>query len=133
MKQKTIFEMNLMIEMFPQLKDFFSEKRYNYIHCKHLILTFNLPTVPKSVHNAYFKFSVHPYIPNPLRCFKRQIFVHTVLGYRGAQTCERYSLQGHDSKTCSMLLSCVKSKDDLPHMIKSASAIKKKKRYTPLK
>ncbi|GBO37123.1 hypothetical protein AVEN_229720-1 [Araneus ventricosus] len=49
---------------------------------KHLILTFNLLSIPKSVHIAYFNLSVRPYIPNPLRCFKCQKFGHTIQGCR---------------------------------------------------
>ncbi|XP_023214039.1 uncharacterized protein LOC111616909 [Centruroides sculpturatus] len=47
------------------------------IPTKHLILTFNKPTLPSSVAAGYLCCPVRPYIPNPLCCFKCQQFGHS--------------------------------------------------------
>ncbi|GBN09341.1 hypothetical protein AVEN_156303-1 [Araneus ventricosus] len=69
------------------VKRTFIKKEGKLLSTKHLILTFNLPSIPKSVHIAYFNLSVRPYIPNALRCYKCQKFGHTIQGCRGTQTC----------------------------------------------
>ncbi|GBN46788.1 hypothetical protein AVEN_259152-1, partial [Araneus ventricosus] len=58
-----------------------------YVPTKHLILTFNVPTLPKSVIIAYINCPVRPYIPNPLRCYKCQKFGHSIQSCRGTETC----------------------------------------------
>ncbi|XP_023237941.1 uncharacterized protein LOC111636829 [Centruroides sculpturatus] len=42
------------------------------IPTKHLILTFDKPTLPSFVTAGYLRLPIRPYIPNPLRCFKCQ-------------------------------------------------------------
>ncbi|GBN82714.1 hypothetical protein AVEN_250899-1 [Araneus ventricosus] len=62
-------------------------KRENQIiPTKHLILTFTVPVIPKSVLIAYINCPVKPYIPNPLRCFKCQKFGHSMTVCRGKET-----------------------------------------------
>ncbi|GBM50153.1 hypothetical protein AVEN_50050-1 [Araneus ventricosus] len=96
------------------------------VSTKHLILTFNLPSIPKSVHIAYFNLSVRPYIPNPLRCYKFQRFGHTVQSCRSVDTCARCSLRGHDSKTCSSTPTCVNCKGYHPAYAKVCPRWKEK-------
>ncbi|GBN76468.1 hypothetical protein AVEN_105044-1 [Araneus ventricosus] len=68
---------------------------------KHLILTFNNPTLPKSVKIAYINCPVKPYIPDPIRCFKCQKFGHTITACRSnKENCARCSLPDHNSQTC---------------------------------
>ena len=55
---------------------------------KCLILTFNCPTLPKKMKAAYLS-SVHPYIPNPLRCFQCELYGHSKTSCRGSVTCTR--------------------------------------------
>ena len=40
------------------------------------VITFNTPTLPKTVKVAYFRVNVEIYIPNPLRCHKCQKYGH---------------------------------------------------------
>ncbi|GBO04155.1 hypothetical protein AVEN_136114-1 [Araneus ventricosus] len=103
------------------------------IPTKHLILTFNLSSISKSVHIAYFNLSVRPYIPNPLRCYKCQRFGHTVQSCRGVDTCARCSLRGHDSKTCSSTPTCVNCKGDHPAYAKVCPRWKEEKEIQSLK
>ncbi|GBM14708.1 hypothetical protein AVEN_71990-1 [Araneus ventricosus] len=68
---------------------------------KHLILTFNNPTLPKSVKIAYINCPVKPYIPDPIRCFKCQKFGHTITACKSnKENCARCSLPDHNSQTC---------------------------------
>ncbi|GFX65456.1 uncharacterized protein TNCV_400071 [Trichonephila clavipes] len=53
------------------------------IPTKHLILTFNSPNLPTTITAGYLNCKIRPYIPNPLRCFKCQRFVHSQTSCRG--------------------------------------------------
>ena len=53
------------------------------------ILTFNSSKLPDEIKIAYMKCKVKPYIPQPLRCFKCQMF-------------------GHGSKNCLNVAVCAK-------------------------
>ncbi|GFT36790.1 putative RNA-directed DNA polymerase from transposon BS [Trichonephila clavipes] len=46
------------------------KKDNSVIPTKHLTLTFNSPSLPKTIKAGYLNCTVRPYIPNPLRCFK---------------------------------------------------------------
>ncbi|GBL73035.1 hypothetical protein AVEN_128198-1 [Araneus ventricosus] len=100
---------------------------------KNLILTFSLPSIPKSVRIAYLNCSVRPYIPNPLRCFKCQRFGHTVQACRGIQSCARCSLPGHDSQTCSTTPCCINCKSDHPAYSKTCPLWKIEKEIQTVK
>ncbi|GBM01282.1 hypothetical protein AVEN_170334-1 [Araneus ventricosus] len=80
------------------------------IDTKHLILTFHSPKIPESVRAGYIKLTVKPYIPNPLRCFKRQRFGHSKASCRGTLTCARCAEAGHDSSDCKVSEKCVNCK-----------------------
>ncbi|GBM97899.1 hypothetical protein AVEN_228334-1 [Araneus ventricosus] len=84
------------------------------IPTKHLILTFNVPVVPKYVLIAYINCPVKPYIPNPLRCFKCQKFGHSMTVCRGKETCGRCSEIGHNSKYCTSTPKCSNCKAEQP-------------------
>ncbi|GBN09366.1 hypothetical protein AVEN_156325-1 [Araneus ventricosus] len=77
-------------------------KRHGQIFpTKHLILTFNNPTLPKSVKIAYINCPVKPYIPDPIRCFKCQKFGDTITACRSnKENCACCSLPDHNSQTC---------------------------------
>ncbi|GBL94594.1 hypothetical protein AVEN_235671-1 [Araneus ventricosus] len=100
---------------------------------KNLILTFSLPTIPKSVRIAYLNCSVRRYIPNPLRCFKCQRFGHTVQACRGIQSCARCSLSGHDSQTCSETPCCINCRSDHPAYSKTCPRWKIEKEIQTVK
>lgn len=81
---------------------------------KHIILTFQTPTLPKYITAGYLNCSVRPYIPNPLRCFKCQRFGHSQTACRGSLTCARCSTVGHESEGCSGIAKCINCQGDHP-------------------
>ncbi|GFT42577.1 uncharacterized protein TNCV_2164981 [Trichonephila clavipes] len=83
------------------------KKDNSVIPTKHLILTFNSPTLPKTTKAAYLNCKIRPYIPNPLRCFMCQRFGHSQTACRGQLTCSRCASVGHTSSECSLDQKCV--------------------------
>ncbi|GBN58513.1 hypothetical protein AVEN_105202-1 [Araneus ventricosus] len=98
-----------------------------YVPTKHLILTFNVPTLPKSVIIAYIDCPVRPYIPNPLRCYKCQKFGHSIQSCRGTETCARCAEVGHTSNTCTAAPLCANCKGDHPSYARSCPRWKDEK------
>ena len=62
------------------------------------ILTFNTPTLPKTIKAGYLVFTIDPFIPNPLRCFKCQRFGHHKDNCKRQETCVRCGTEGHDAE-----------------------------------
>ncbi|GBN76309.1 hypothetical protein AVEN_130959-1 [Araneus ventricosus] len=111
-------------------------KRNNQIlPTKHLILTFNTPTLPKSVKITYINCPVKPYIPDPLRCFKCQKFGHTITACRGdKEICARCSLPDHNSKNCSSTTAkCYNCEGDHPAYFRSCPRYKEEKEIQTVK
>ncbi|XP_023210361.1 uncharacterized protein LOC111613244 [Centruroides sculpturatus] len=81
------------------------------IPTKHLILTFNKPTLPSAITAGYLRCPIRPYVPNPLRCFKCQRFGHSQTSCRGKSTCAQYGTEGHESTECTNCPCCVNCKD----------------------
>ncbi|GFV70107.1 uncharacterized protein TNCV_3714841 [Trichonephila clavipes] len=77
------------------------------IPTKHIILTFSSPTIPHTITAGYLNCKIHPYIPNPLRCFKCQMFGHSQTFCRGQLTCCRCASVGHASTDCSLEPKCI--------------------------
>ncbi|GBO20201.1 hypothetical protein AVEN_147741-1 [Araneus ventricosus] len=102
---------------------------------KHLILTFNNPTLPKSVKIAYINCPVKPYIPDPIRCFKRQKFGHTITACRGnKENCARCSLPDHNSQTCkSTTPKCFNCSGEPPSFSRSCPRYKLEKEIQTIK
>ncbi|GFS81362.1 uncharacterized protein TNCV_1225441 [Trichonephila clavipes] len=71
------------------------EKDATVIRKKHLILTFNIPNVPTIIKVGYLDCNIHPYVTNPLHCFKCQRFGHSQTSCRGQLTCSRCASVGH--------------------------------------
>ena len=68
------------------------------------IATFGVPTLPEEVKYGYEPVSVRPYIPNPLRCFKCQLFGHHGNSCRSSTVhCGRCAAEGHDTDSCTSL------------------------------
>ncbi|GFW95717.1 putative RNA-directed DNA polymerase from transposon BS [Trichonephila clavipes] len=74
---------------------------------KHIILSFNSPKLSTTIKAGYLNCKIRPYIPNPLRCFKRQRFGHTQTSRRGQLTCSRCASVGHSSTNCALEPKCV--------------------------
>jgi len=64
------------------------------------ILTFGLPTPPKSVKVAYLKLSNDQYVPNPLRCYNCQRFGHGKSNCKRKAICAKCSQEGHSDCEC---------------------------------
>ncbi|GFW57074.1 uncharacterized protein TNCV_1116021 [Trichonephila clavipes] len=77
------------------------------VQTKYFILTFNSPTLPKTIKAGYLHCKILPYIPNPLRCFKCQRFGHLQTACRGQLTCSKCATVGHSSTYCSLEQKCV--------------------------
>ncbi|XP_015925742.1 uncharacterized protein [Parasteatoda tepidariorum] len=82
------------------------------IPTKHLILTFDTPTLPPDVKIPWFNCPVRPYVPNPLRCFQCQRFGHSKASCRGTSVCVRCSSPGHSDTYCELSLHCINCKGD---------------------
>ena len=63
---------------------------------RNIVLTFNTPTLPAVIHAGYLNCAVRPFIPNPLRCFKCQVFGHGQQSCRGKATCARCNVADPD-------------------------------------
>ncbi|GBO18982.1 hypothetical protein AVEN_275680-1 [Araneus ventricosus] len=102
---------------------------------KHLILTFNNPTLPKSVKIAYINCPVKPYIPDPIRCFKCQKFGHTITACRSnKENCARCSLPDHNSQTCkSTTPKCFNCSGEHPSFSRSCPRYKLEKEIQTIK
>ncbi|GFV45255.1 putative RNA-directed DNA polymerase from transposon BS [Trichonephila clavipes] len=66
-----------------QVRTITIKKDATIIPTKHLILTFNSPILPPTIKANYLNCKTHPYIPNPLHCFKCQRFGHSQTSCRG--------------------------------------------------
>ena len=64
------------------------------------ILTFNAAHLPATIKVGYLNIRVDTYIPNPLRCFKCQMYGHGSNQCRGVERCSRCG-EAHRSETCS--------------------------------
>ncbi|GBO37544.1 hypothetical protein AVEN_181773-1 [Araneus ventricosus] len=102
---------------------------------KHLILTFNNPTLPKSVKIAYINCPVKPYIPDPIRCFKCQKFGHTITACKSnKENCARCSLPDHNSQTCkSTTPKCFNCSGEHPSFSRSCPRYKLEKEIQTIK
>ncbi|GBO19873.1 hypothetical protein AVEN_93223-1 [Araneus ventricosus] len=102
---------------------------------KQLILTFNNPTLPKSVKIAYINCPVKPYIPDPIRCFKCQKFGHTITACRSnKENCARCSLPDHNGQTCkSTTPKCFNCSGEHPSFCRSCPRYKLEKEIQTIK
>ncbi|XP_023231152.1 uncharacterized protein LOC111631183 [Centruroides sculpturatus] len=103
------------------------------IPTKHLILTFDNPTLPSFVTAGYLRCPVRPYIPNPLRCFKCQRFGHSQTSCRGKSLCAQCGIEGHDSTECKSTPHCVNCKDAHPAYSRKCPAWQREKEIQRVK
>jgi len=76
------------------------------------ILTFNLPTPPKSVKAAYLKIAVETFVPNPLRCYNCQGFGHGKTTCKRRAACAKCSQEGHQDTDCHNPQHCANCSGD---------------------
>lgn len=74
-----------------------------------IILTFNTPVLPKVVKVGFLVVSVEVYIPNPLRCYKCQLFGHHENNCSRAAVCYNCGGSKHciGTATCDRPAKCV--------------------------
>lgn len=77
------------------------------IKTKHVVLTFNTTKLPDAVNAEYLHCKVHPYIPNPRRCFQCQRYGHGSQSCRGKPTCARCGQKEHNNEKCERDPQCV--------------------------
>lgn len=71
-----------------------------------LIITFNVPYLPKTIKAAMYRLQVRPYIPSPMRCFKCQKFGHTSIKCTSEQICV-CGKPIHEGRSCTKPVTCV--------------------------
>ncbi|GFT98874.1 uncharacterized protein TNCV_3792801 [Trichonephila clavipes] len=103
------------------------------IPTKYIILTFSSPTIPHTIKAGYLNCKIHPYIPNPLRCFKCQRFGHSQTSCRGQLTCSRCASVGHASTDCTLEPKCVNCTESHPSNSKLCPKWKTKKEIQVIK
>ncbi|XP_023226914.1 uncharacterized protein LOC111627548 [Centruroides sculpturatus] len=103
------------------------------IPTKHLIVTFNKPTLPSFLTAGYLRCSVRPYIPNSLRCFKCQRFGHSQTSCRGKSLCAQCGVEGHQSTECTSTPCCVNCKDAHPAYSRKCPAWQREKEIQRIK
>lgn len=73
-----------------------------------LILTFNLPTLPRNISCGFYNLRVRQYVPNPLRCFKCQRFGHTQQRCMAdTPVCGNCGKPSHEPGPCTTTPHCV--------------------------
>ncbi|XP_023213777.1 uncharacterized protein LOC111616614 [Centruroides sculpturatus] len=103
------------------------------IPTKHLILTFDNPTLPSFVTAGYLRCPVHPYVPNSLHCFKCQRFGHSQTSCRGKSLCAQCGTEGHNSTECKSTPHCVNCKDAHPAYSRKCPAWQREKEIQRVK
>ena len=72
------------------------------------ILTFQRQALPTTIRVGYVRVAVSQYIPNPIRCFKCQLFGHTKLNCKRKEVCPRCGSDDHiDSNECTKEAKCI--------------------------
>ncbi|GFX17567.1 uncharacterized protein TNCV_3411671 [Trichonephila clavipes] len=60
------------------------------------------PKLTNTIKAGYLNCKIRPYIPKPLRCFKRQRFGHSQTSRRGQLTCSRCASVEHSETDCTL-------------------------------
>ena len=96
-------------------------------------ITFACPKVPNKLKVGFLVLSVAPYIPNPMRCFKCQLFGHHQGYCKRDAVCSKCGKQGHDDKTCTQDPCCVNCKGSHPAYSKDCPKWKEEKEICRIK
>ncbi len=90
----------LSLEGVIHIKHIHTKKNGASIPTNTFVITFNKPTLPKSIKAAYLHIPVEPFIPSPLRCFNCQKFGHGQNACSQKALCARCGLEGHKDTDC---------------------------------
>ena len=72
-----------------------------------LCLTFQTTTLPSTLLAGYIRYNVEVFIPNPMRCYKCQRFVHTVKFCNKDARCHKCGEAAHEGSACSSPVKCL--------------------------
>jgi hypothetical protein len=97
------------------------------------IVTFGLPSPPKSIRVAYMKLNVDPYVPNPLRCYNCQRFGHGKSNCKRKAICAKCSQEGHSDNDCQNTPHCANCAGQHYAYSKDCDEWKKQKEITRVK
>ncbi|XP_064475390.1 uncharacterized protein LOC135389255 [Ornithodoros turicata] len=97
------------------------------IPTKHVVLSFQLHTLPTTIHAGYLNCNVRHYVPNPRRCFKCQRFGHGSQTCRGQTTCAKCAGKDHESPTCENAVKCINCSGSHPAYSRSCPQWKDEK------
>ena len=79
-----------------------------------IILTFALSVPPMQIHAEYLTIKVEPFIPNPLRCFKCQMYGHHQSTCQRSRVCAKCSSEEHGDSPCTAPVKCKNCSGDHP-------------------
>ena len=71
------------------------------------IMTFSTPKLPRELKVGYLLVKVRPYIPNPRRCNKCQMYGHVMKFCKLDLVCPKCGQKGHERKNCSSIPKCI--------------------------
>ncbi|XP_064461589.1 uncharacterized protein LOC135371469 [Ornithodoros turicata] len=102
---------------------------------RHVILSFQLHTLPTEIKAGYVNCHVRPYIPNPRRCFKCQRFVHHSQVCRGRLICSKCAGDGndHNPESCKNTFRCVNCEGHHPSYSRSCPRFSDEKEILKIK
>ena len=108
-------------ELAPQgvihVKRFISKRNGQTVKLNTFLITFNFPTILSSIRMGLYNDKVSPYVPNPIRCIKCQIFGHGKGQCNGKLKCFKCSEEDHEGFSCNNNPKC--SNCGQPHMASS--------------
>jgi hypothetical protein len=108
-------------ELAPQgvihVKRFISKRNGQTVKLNTFLITFNFPTILSSIRMGLYNDKVSPYVPNPIRCIKCQIFGHGKGQCNGKLKCFKCSEEDHEGFDCNNNAKC--SNCGQPHMTSS--------------
>ncbi|XP_064462126.1 uncharacterized protein LOC135372450 [Ornithodoros turicata] len=105
------------------------------IPTRHVILSFQLHTLPTEIKAGYVNCHVRPYIPNPRRCFKCQRFGHHSQVCRGRLICPKCAGDGNDHtpESCKNTFRCVNCEGNHPSYSRSCPRFSDEKEILKIK
>jgi hypothetical protein len=90
----------------PHAQGFIFRKIEQEIKLSIFLLTFNTPNIPTSIFIGLYKVMINQYVPNLVRCIKRQKCGHGQGQFKEKIMCFMCSEEGHDGYTCENAHKC---------------------------
>ncbi|XP_064473567.1 uncharacterized protein LOC135388138 [Ornithodoros turicata] len=103
------------------------------IPTKHVVLSFQLHTLPSSLKAGYINCQVRAYVPSPRRCFKCQHFGHSSQTCRGHATCPKCAEKDHTPEPCQSNVKCVNCRGEHPVYSRSCPRFQEEKQILKIK